>query len=232
MRVVGHHRLHLQARIVPRSAAAAAQVLARDVDRHVARGDSARRAAAAPCAASRRRTRRSRHAGPMCAAISRASSVRMRQLGARRVVLRQLADAVEQRRALRRRRRYLGEMLRGREAKARARSWREVAASGVSRPAVARIANRLEADQVRVSMKRVPREPQAGELPARGRREEVAIARPRMPGRRGEAAAAQHHLADHELAVVFGRPRRPAAGSRDRDRRRSASTATHARSSG
>src|SRR5687768_14981286 len=48
------------------------------------------------------------------------------------------------------------------------------------------------------------RQPDAGELPARRRREEIAIARTHMAGWRDAGTAAQHHLIDHELAVVFG----------------------------
>src|SRR5579871_1227533 len=43
----------------------------------------------------------------------------------------------------------------------------------------------------------------AGKLPACGRIEEVAVAFPGMARRRRERAAAQHHLIDHELAIVF-----------------------------
>src|ERR1700761_23039 len=45
--------------------------------------------------------------------------------------------------------------------------------------------------------------PHTAEGPARGGREEVAIGDPRVPLGRGHAAAAQHHLPGHELAVVF-----------------------------
>src|SRR6266850_211896 len=47
-------------------------------------------------------------------------------------------------------------------------------------------------------------EPDARELPARGRRKEVAIARADVSRRRRRGTAAQHQLAAHELAVVFG----------------------------
>src|SRR5476651_1139068 len=46
-------------------------------------------------------------------------------------------------------------------------------------------------------------EPQARELPARRWIEEIAIARARMPNGRRKRRAAQHHLIDHELAVVL-----------------------------
>src|SRR5712692_10334114 len=46
-------------------------------------------------------------------------------------------------------------------------------------------------------------EPQPAELPARRRIEEIAIADTRVPGGRRVRAAAQHHLVDHELAVVL-----------------------------
>src|SRR5215471_3370732 len=46
-------------------------------------------------------------------------------------------------------------------------------------------------------------EPQPAKLPARVRIKEIAIACARMPGRGGVRAAAQYHLADHELAVVL-----------------------------
>src|SRR5690606_3453884 len=44
---------------------------------------------------------------------------------------------------------------------------------------------------------------QSGELPARVRREEVAVAGAHVAARRGAAATAQHELAAHELGVVF-----------------------------
>src|SRR6185437_15691397 len=44
----------------------------------------------------------------------------------------------------------------------------------------------------------------AAELPTRGRWKEVAIGGTYVPGRRRARAAAQHHLAAHELAVIFG----------------------------
>src|SRR5580698_7421608 len=44
---------------------------------------------------------------------------------------------------------------------------------------------------------------QAAELPARRRIEEIAVGRAGMPGGRRERRAAQYHLIDHELAVIF-----------------------------
>src|SRR5271163_381670 len=44
---------------------------------------------------------------------------------------------------------------------------------------------------------------QAGELPARARREEVAIGRADVGGRGDAGATAQNDLAGHELAVVL-----------------------------
>src|SRR3954469_13252058 len=49
----------------------------------------------------------------------------------------------------------------------------------------------------------VIRQPQAAELPARRRTEEVAIGQTRMALRRCLRTAAQHHLVDHEFAVIF-----------------------------
>src|ERR1700704_34150 len=49
----------------------------------------------------------------------------------------------------------------------------------------------------------VIRQPQAAELPARRRTEEVAIGHTRMALRRCLRNAAQHHLVDHEFAVIF-----------------------------
>src|SRR3546814_15781259 len=46
-------------------------------------------------------------------------------------------------------------------------------------------------------------EADAGELPARGRRKEIAVAESQVAGRGGAGAAAQHLLADHAFAVVF-----------------------------
>ena len=50
---------------------------------------------------------------------------------------------------------------------------------------------------------RLRREPHAGHRPARRRREEVAVRRSDVTGRGDARAAAQHHLARHELAVVL-----------------------------
>src|SRR6185437_1923206 len=57
----------------------------------------------------------------------------------------------------------------------------------------------------------IPRQPDAGELPARRRMEEIAIARAHVSNGRRARAAAQYPLPAHELAVVFaertgGRP--------------------------
>src|SRR5690348_7926912 len=59
-------------------------------------------------------------------------------------------------------------------------------------------------------------ETHAGELPARRGREEVAVARAQVRLRTRAAAAAQHALAAHELAVVFAERAgpRPIAGIR------------------
>src|SRR5262249_19561353 len=54
-----------------------------------------------------------------------------------------------------------------------------------------------------VQSARVVREPQPAELPACRRIEEVAVAWARMALGRRVRAAAQHHLIDHELAVVL-----------------------------
>ena len=45
--------------------------------------------------------------------------------------------------------------------------------------------------------------PKPAELPARRWIEEISIARAGMSGRRRMGTAAQHHLADHELAIVL-----------------------------
>ena len=62
-------------------------------------------------------------------------------------------------------------------------------------------------------------EAEAGERPARARREEVAVGAPGVAGRGDAAAAAQHLLVHHELAVVLadragGRVRSPGRASR------------------
>src|SRR5207248_2507772 len=49
----------------------------------------------------------------------------------------------------------------------------------------------------------ITREPNAAHLPARRRREEVAIAEARVAARRKRRGAAQHQLVAHELAVVL-----------------------------
>src|SRR5215475_9265221 len=51
----------------------------------------------------------------------------------------------------------------------------------------------------------VVRQTQATELPARGRVEEIPIACACMPGRCRVRGAAQHHLVDHELAIVLAK---------------------------
>src|SRR5262249_60850290 len=50
---------------------------------------------------------------------------------------------------------------------------------------------------------RVSGGPYAAELPARGRIKEVAVAYAGVARGRGVRAPSQHHLIDHELAVVF-----------------------------
>src|SRR5687767_7953588 len=42
-----------------------------------------------------------------------------------------------------------------------------------------------------------------GELPARVRREEIAVGGAAVPARRGAARAPEHQLAAHEFAVIF-----------------------------
>src|SRR5436190_22165769 len=49
----------------------------------------------------------------------------------------------------------------------------------------------------------VIRQAESAELPTCRRIEEIAIALARMPRRRRLRAAAQHHLIDHELAIVL-----------------------------
>src|SRR4051812_23528413 len=46
-------------------------------------------------------------------------------------------------------------------------------------------------------------QPHAAELPTRRGIEEVPVAHPLVTGRGRKRGAAQHHLVDHELAVVF-----------------------------
>src|SRR4029079_7866524 len=53
------------------------------------------------------------------------------------------------------------------------------------------------------SLSDVARQTNAAELPALVGMEEVPVAGARMPRRRGERSAAQHHLVDHELSVVL-----------------------------
>src|SRR5258706_8109067 len=53
------------------------------------------------------------------------------------------------------------------------------------------------------SLRDIIQQPQAAELPARRRREKIAVARTRVTLRCRMRAAAQHHLVDHELAVVL-----------------------------
>ena len=50
---------------------------------------------------------------------------------------------------------------------------------------------------------RLRRQPDAGKLPARLRRKEVAVAGADVPRRRDARSAAQNHLPAHELAVVL-----------------------------
>src|SRR6185312_1614492 len=57
----------------------------------------------------------------------------------------------------------------------------------------------------RASPSCVLRQADTAELPTGMRWEEIAIAGAAMARRRGDGAAAQHHLADHELAIIFRR---------------------------
>src|SRR5262249_37947103 len=57
-------------------------------------------------------------------------------------------------------------------------------------------------------------QPQAAELPARRRVEEIAVTRARVAIRGRERGAAQHHLVDHELAVILAERTRGRAESR------------------
>src|SRR5690606_916821 len=61
---------------------------------------------------------------------------------------------------------------------------------------------------------RVPRQAQSAALPARLRREEVAVAGPQVPARAKAAPTAQDQLSAHELAVVLaqGAVERPEPG--------------------
>ena len=75
-------------------------------------------------------------------------------------------------------------------------------------------------------------EAHAGQRPPRAVREEVAVGRARVARRGERAAAAQHHLVGHELAVVLAdRARRP-GGSRGRGGRPRRSTPSSRRTSG
>src|SRR5207253_6912812 len=72
-----------------------------------------------------------------------------------------------------------------------------------------RICAAYQAGAKRSFLTNVAREAHAAELPARGGREEIAIARADVGGRRRAGSAAQDVLIRHELAVVFAdRPRR------------------------
>ena len=130
----------------------------RDVHRHVRRpGGRAGRAAArvfrplpAPCSTTQRTAGRPRRPS------RRRAARRIASLGAGRVVLRQLADAVEQRRARARRRSTCG----GRRFRGAGQAREHVGAEAApsrSRPG---------AGVPRPVRSRVPREPDAGELPA------------------------------------------------------------------
>src|SRR5689334_21464342 len=62
--------------------------------------------------------------------------------------------------------------------------------------------------------RRILRQAHTAELPSFVGREEVAIGASRMAGGRCRGAAAQHHLPDHELAIVLADRARPGAEPR------------------
>src|SRR5687768_12007196 len=66
------------------------------------------------------------------------------------------------------------------------------------RPAMTSARNCGSASPLDVASKADPRE-----LPACRRREEIAVAGPAVPARRGAAGAFQHELPAHELAVIL-----------------------------
>src|SRR3954466_2192600 len=79
-----------------------------------------------------------------------------------------------------------------------------MARTGAARPV--RTSRRKSGSAIRgrgASISEVAGEPQPAKLPALVRVEEIAVARPHMAARGRAAAAAQHLLIDHELAVIL-----------------------------
>ncbi len=67
----------------------------------------------------------------------------------------------------------------------------------------------MHGDAAGAGSSRIPRQPQAGHLPARLRGKEIAVAGAHMAWRREAGAAPQHKLPRHKLAVILpGIPRK------------------------
>ena len=134
-----------------------------------------------------------------------------RKLAAGRIIFRQLGDALEQRGAG-----QIVKIFRRQLLRLRRKPGRDVGGEWIGLSDGRRRASAAWCACHVLRSVLVFGEPQAGELPAGRRIKEIAISQARMPGRRRQRRAAQYHLIDHELAVVFAERagRRPLAGIR------------------
>ena len=200
---------------------------------HRRRASAPPRAECASCGSSRCRTPPAPHPRGISARDGGGIVAQDAQLAAGRIIFRQLGDALEQRASRRRRRNISARIRLGGAVKPSSTS----AANALRRRRHCRsgdrdCANRLctnARSRISTRFKYVLRQPQPAELPARRRIEEVAVAHARMAFRRRQRAAAQHHLVDHELAVVFAERAFGGADSPDRADRRCASIARRCR---
>ena len=123
-----------------------------------------------------------------------------RHLAARRIIFRQPRDLIEQHRP-----RRVVEVFRRQPFRLGGQAGENVGGEWLERRGYGRRAEHALRTRGHGAAQRPLKfgEPQAAELPARRRIEEIAIGRPRMTVRRRQRRAAQYHLIDHELAIVF-----------------------------
>jgi hypothetical protein len=210
LREVGHDGLHRQVREVAREAGGrVVQEVGGDVDRHVALQRMHRREQQARLAArAAADLDEAVHAADLALELGREAGQQAR-LGARRVVLGDLGDLLEQLGAAAVVQPDAGDVLLvvveafehvGLELRIDAERRRE-RRDVVARGQLGRMRGWASPTGCLVSC--VLREAQAAELPALPGLKEIAIAGAQVAARRRARAAAQHVLAVHELAVVF-----------------------------
>ncbi len=119
-----------------------------------------------------------------------------REFGAGLIILRQIADALEQCRTFAIVEEFAGDMS-GRVAEPIENGARKIARGDDGLPM-----RQLRRREV-VCLSLILRKAKAAELPTRTWRKEIAIGCAYMRLRRGTGATTQHHLTDHELAVVL-----------------------------